>query len=123
MGFGWRMAAAAAATALMLGSAAQAADLDVGPESDQYGYQEPSGEYGYQEPSREYGRIEEAPVEPRRRWREWRFHDRPVAEGRVWSRPALARPAWSYGGECRVIIKERVNPWGERVVREIRRCD
>jgi hypothetical protein len=114
MGFGWRMAAAAAATALMLGSAAQAADLDVVPESDQYGYQEPSGEYGS---------IEEAPVEPRRRWREWRFHDRPVAEGRVWSRPALARPAWSYGGECRVIIKERVNPWGERVVREIRRCD
>ena len=46
--------------------------------------------------------------------------------------PAYARPAfWGHGGyarpvfgeECRVIIKKRVDPWGDVVVKRISTCD
>jgi len=46
--------------------------------------------------------------------------------------PAYARPAfWGHGGyarpiygeECRVIVKKRVDPWGDVVVKRISTCD
>ena len=114
MSFGWTKVILAGATALMLGGAAHAADFDEAPYSDGYGYREQASDYG---------RVYDAPAEPRHHWHERRFYGRPVAEYRPWARPVFARPAWSRGGECRVIIKERVNRWGERVVRKIEICD
>ncbi|GEO18673.1 hypothetical protein MAE02_63690 [Microvirga aerophila] len=123
MSFGWKRAVLTGVVALVLGSAAQAADLEVIPGSTWYNQQEQISEYG---------NAYLAPAEPRQHWREGRFynhreHDRfygrHVAENRPWARPDFARPAWSHGQECRLIIKERVSPWGERVVRRIRVCD
>jgi hypothetical protein len=56
-------------------------------------------------------------------------HARPYYGGPVYPRPVhgggyYGRPAYGGGyGECRVIIKERVTPWGEIRQRRIRICD
>jgi hypothetical protein len=113
MSFGWKTSVLAGIGALTLGTAAQAADLDL-----------PNGESWYgQEQSTEYESVYEAPIQPRHHWQERHFYGRPVAEARPWERPAFARPAWSRADGCRVIVKERINPWGERVIRRIRICD
>ncbi len=49
-------------------------------------------------------------------WRERRWA--PVAEGR----PGWHRGGWDRGG-CRVIVKRRVDPWGDVRVRRIKICD
>jgi hypothetical protein len=121
MSFGWKTGILAGVAALTLVGAAQAADLDVAPGEDWYSQEQSSG----------YRRVYEAPALPRRYWQERRFYGqrdegfygRPVAEARPWNRPVFARPAWSHGDGCRVIIKERVGPWGDRDVRRIRICD
>ena len=117
-GFG---AALCAAAVFALASAAQTADLDNPIGSDNYGvHEEPSGD------------DQEAPYAQRREWRSERYYDRsrpsqyygrPVPEHPHWSRPVFARPGWGYRDECRVIVKERVNRWGERVIGQIQVCD
>jgi hypothetical protein len=57
------------------------------------------------------------------RYVEERVHDRPVPGWRPWSRPVAARPWQGPGEDCRLIIKRRVNPWGEISVRRIQVCD
>lgn len=53
---------------------------------------------------------------------ERRFVGRPVPEWGYAGRPVAMRP-WRHGEECRLIVKRRINPWGEMVVRRIRICD
>jgi hypothetical protein len=38
-------------------------------------------------------------------------------------RPVAMAPRWRHHEDCRLIIKRRVDPWGEIVVRRIRICD
>ena len=45
------------------------------------------------------------------------YDERPVVERRV------VRRSWDDDGDCRVIIKRRVNAYGETVVRRTRVCD
>jgi hypothetical protein len=49
------------------------------------------------------------------------YHGIPVVERRHWQRPVFAGPHRDYRDTCRIIIKDRVNRWGElvRVRREI----
>ncbi|HEX2554286.1 MAG TPA: hypothetical protein VHL98_11325 [Microvirga sp.] len=116
-----------AAAALALGGAAQATEVNisisagrqvasydgdgsgysqVGYYGDGYGYgerryiQAPS-RYGYHDGDRYYGR--------------------PVPERPSWHRPVAGRPHWAHD-DCRLIIKKRVNAWGEVTVTRIRRC-
>ena len=42
--------------------------------------------------------------------------------GPAYERPVYGRPV--YGGEdCRVVVKQRVNRWGEMIVKRVRICD
>lgn len=65
------------------------------------------------------GWIERAPqyVEERR------FVGRPVPEWGYSGRPVATRPWGRHGEDCRLIVKRRVNPWGEVVVRRVRICE
>ncbi|MEZ0168058.1 hypothetical protein [Microvirga sp. TS319] len=68
------------------------------------------------------------------RFREERFERGPryVEEEQVYGRPGprwhrpgypvAVRPWWG-GEDCRLIIKRRINPWGEVIERRIRICD
>jgi len=98
---------AVAVSALALSAAAL---LSTGPAQAQwgmgYGW---GGGYGYGRP---YG------------------YGHPYAYGRsYYARPAYGVPVYGgpvyggYGDDCRVIIKRRVNQWGDIVVRRIRVCD
>ncbi|EIM26876.1 hypothetical protein [Microvirga lotononidis] len=63
-------------------------------------------------------RIERGP----RYVEEERIDGRP---GPGWHRPSYpvaARPWWR-GEDCRLIIKRRMNPWGEVIERRVRVCD
>lgn len=62
----------------------------------------------------------------RRHWRERRFYGRPVYEGPVYGRPVYGRPVYGrpvYRGGCRVIVKRRIDEWGDVTVRRLRVCD
>lgn len=105
---------------LSLGSAARAADYDGTYLSDQYRVRHESAERG--DPAHDEGR---------RIWRHGphdagrspdRYYGRPVPEHSRWARPVFARPGWGDRDECRVIIKERVNRWGERITRRTQIC-
>lgn len=109
-----------AAAALAFAAAAQAADITISiaverdahrwvaydgdDDGERRSIQAP-GRSGYHDDHRYYGR----PVPERPHW------DRPH-----WQRPVAARPHWD--DDCRLIIKKRVNPWGEVTVTRIRRC-
>jgi hypothetical protein len=121
---------AVAVAALMISGAAQAGDLSFSVTSaygayrqvqyervgsrfhddDGFGerrYVREHRDYGYRDPDRYYGR----PVRDRDHWDRHRWH-RPIAD----------RPHWRDGEDCTVIIKKRVNEWGDRVVTRIKRC-
>jgi len=75
--------------------------------------------YEDRDPDRFYGR-------PVPEWRGDRPHRGeyrgiPVVERHEWHRPIFSGPRWGYRDSCRIIIKERVNRWGEvvRVRREV----
>ena len=77
-------------------------------------------------------RIVERPVFEERRAvepaYETRVIERPVRPRPVfYSGPASGRPVYGrpvYGGEdCRVVVKQRVNRWGEMIVKRVRICD
>ncbi len=48
-------------------------------------------------------------------------------ERRHWNRVSEGRHGWGHGGwghgGCRVIVKRRVNPWGDVIVKRIKTCD
>src|SRR5690349_15163318 len=100
---------------LSLGSvsaSAQAADYDVGSEQPQYqeryGYE---GRHGYRDEFRQGPFVDRS------------YHHRAYPEWRgAWGRP-VARPWWRHADDCRLIIKRRVNPWGEVTTRRIEVCD
>ena len=129
MDFGWRRIVLGAVTALALGSAAQASEVNITirtndrlPQrvADYHGdlferrqYSWTEHRYEYRDPDRYYGR-------PVPEWREgWPRHGgyrgMPVAERHEWHRPVFAGPRWRHQGGCKIIINERVNRWGERV--------
>jgi hypothetical protein len=92
----------AAFAALALGGVAQAGEFDSGWGSDRGGFTRPDrGGYGG------------------RHWDDGRYYGRPVH--RPW-RPVFAGPRWGWHDDCRLIVKRRVNPWGDVVVRRIRVC-
>ena len=113
---------------LALGGAAKAADISISIHAPGAGFRQVAdwdggGYYGG-------GRREvERYVEERRGGRGYGYghgYDddgyRSWPERRSWSRPVSVRPAWGHE-ECRVIIKRRVNPWGDVVVKRIKICD
>ncbi len=56
-----------------------------------------------------------------------RYYGRPVRERphwdrHPWHRPVGGRPHWRDDEECRIIIKRRVNAWGDLVERRIKVC-
>lgn len=63
-------------------------------------------------------RIERGP----RYVEEERIDGRPGPGWRRLGYPIAARPWWK-GEDCRLIIKRRMNPWGEVIERRIRVCD
>ena len=114
--------------ALLATAPAQASDLD-----DDFGpsYHRPRVErqvtittvtrrYGYDRPV--YGRpvYDDDDDEPgfRRRYFEPRHIVQPVFDGR----PVYGRPVFDDHDDCRVIIKKRVNAWGDVAIKRIKRC-
>jgi hypothetical protein len=51
-----------------------------------------------------------------------RHHERRYAQPVFYGRPVYGRPVFDHD-ECRVIIKKRVNAWGDVVIKRIKRCD
>ncbi len=120
-----RKAVLGAVAALALGSVAQAADFNITVRMGEYGSHHrfvdgDDGEDGFDDRLRRPGRVEQ-----RERFRDSDIrsrHDRdwPPAMGR----PVFARPGWGrHFEECRVIVKRRMDRWGDVVVRRIRICD
>jgi hypothetical protein len=99
-----------ATTALMLGGAVQASEVNISISSDRGSYRSVGyygDDYGYGE--RRYIR---APSD-------YGYHH----GDRYYGRPVAARPHWYGHDDCRLIIKKRVDPWGNMVVTRIKRCD
>jgi hypothetical protein len=67
--------------------------------------------------------FREEPAYLRPRYVEERVYGRPLPDWRHRSRPVGARSWQGSGEDCRVIVKRRVNPWGESTVRRIEVCD
>lgn len=130
MSFGLRRIALAALATLALGSAAQAAEVNITIRTDDHGTHRRVSDYGeerfagspyrrtehwyeHREPGRYYGR----PVPDWREGRPYRggYASVPVVERHHWQRPVFAGPRWAYQDTCKIIIKERVNRWGELV--------
>jgi hypothetical protein len=57
------------------------------------------------------------------RYAEERVYGRPGPGWRHRSRPVATHPGQGSGEDCRVIVKQRENPWGEITVRRIEVCD
>ena len=120
-------------TALTLGSAAL---LSAAPaRAVDFGYDE---EIGFRPPVERRVIVEERRVEERRvispgygrHFAGPPISARPVQFGYPgYSRPAFdghagyGRPVFAEGEECRVIVKKRVDPWGDVVVKRIRICN
>ncbi|HEX2135321.1 MAG TPA: hypothetical protein VHG30_05345 [Microvirga sp.] len=67
-----------------------------------------------------YGRpaFDEDEDEPRYRRRH--FEHRPYAQPVFYARPVYGRPV--FDDDCRLIVKKRVNAWGDVVIKRIKRC-
>ncbi|MBL0407393.1 hypothetical protein JKG68_26090 [Microvirga aerilata] len=130
MSYGWRKVAFAVATALTLCSAAQASEISVTVRTSDYGVPHRVADYGEEQLERRQGRRSDYRYEhrdPHRSyegsepaWREGRPHHGgyrsiPVVERHHWQRPIFAGPHRGYRETCKVIIKDRVNRWGEVV--------
>ncbi len=130
MSFGLKAIVLGAVAALTLGSAAQASEVNVTIRTDSYGVPQRIADYSgdlferrqqtrsehwseHRDPDRYYGRPVPDWKERRSQW--GRYHGVPVAEVPYWQRPVFAGPGQGYGDRCRIIIKERVNRWGEMV--------
>ena len=125
MSLGWTKSVLAAVAVLTLGSAVQASERNVAVRvADHHAYG-PVADFDTYDESR-FTRHERGDVEERfgRRHPD-RFYGRPVPDQPRWARPVFDQPRWRHRHfeECRVIVKRRVNFWGEPVVRRIRICD
>jgi hypothetical protein len=113
--------------ALALGSAARAADVDINVRAEEYGsYHRLVGDDdrdGDDDGWRRHGGFEERGERGLARER-GRFYGRPVPDWPMMGRPVYARPGWGrHEDDCRLIVKRRVNRWGDLVIRRIRVCD
>lgn len=122
--------ALSALAVLALGGAAQAADVTVTVRGDSYvrvsdhrGFE---GGYGRGFEERRYGHGRGYDDDgfrsfPERRW------NRVVETRGGWDHGRGDHGRWGHGGfgrgDCRVIIRRRVNPWGDVVVKKTRICD
>ncbi len=130
MSLGLKQAALAAVAALTFGSAAQASEVNITIRTDTYGthrrvadqdyqpfkrnqYTRSEGWYEHRDPNRYYGRP--VPEWQERRFRHGGYYGVPVAQRPHWQQPVFAGPSWGYPDTCKIIIKERVNRWGETV--------
>ena len=109
------LAVAGTFAALAFGGAAQAADLEWSVRVGDRGWNRPAADF------------EDEAFSPREVWRhEPRgprypgFEDRRLVERPYWARPVFARPGWDE--DCRIVIKRRVDPWGDVEVRRFRVC-
>jgi hypothetical protein len=101
--------------ALAAGGAAQASDIQVTVRIADRGWSGPAADVeGEDFRPREFWRHEP------RAYRRHGFEDRRIVERPHWARPIFARP-WEEE-DCRIVIKRRVDPWGDVVVRRFRVC-
>jgi hypothetical protein len=113
---------AGALASLCLATAVQAADYQEEPYAEvETRYQTQVIEVPQARPFPPHFREERTHLGPR--YVEERIYGRPVPDWRYRSRPVAARPWRGPGEDCRVIIKQRENPWGEVTVRRIEVCD
>lgn len=54
---------------------------------------------------------------------EKRFVGRPMPERGYAGRPVAMRPWWQHREDCRLMVRRRVDPWGEVIVRRVRICE
>lgn len=130
MSFGLKAVVLGAVAALTLGGAAQASEVSVMIRTNNHGALQRIADYSgelyerrqhtrsehwseHRDPDRYYGR-------PVPEWKERRSHWNgydgvPVVERPHWQRPVFVGQDWAHRDSCRIIIKERVNRWGEQV--------
>jgi hypothetical protein len=125
MRFGWIAAGLGFAAALAVGGAAQAADVQVSVRVGEPSWPRPVADYDDGEDDRFVPEAHQYRAYPGAG--PDRFDERPFERPRwrppVYARPVFGRPGWEAPEECRLIIKRRVNPWGEVVVRRIKICE
>ncbi|PVE24163.1 hypothetical protein DC522_11785 [Microvirga sp. KLBC 81] len=125
MSFGVKRVVLGVVAALTVGGATQASELSFTVPTNGYDLHQNIADYGngsferndyshrehwseHRDPGRYYGRPVPEWKERRPHW--GAYYGVPVAE-----RPVFAGPRWGYHEDCRIIIKERVNRWGETV--------
>jgi len=117
-----KIALAGALASLCLATAVQAADYREEPYAEvETRYQTQVIEVPQARPFPPHFREERTHLGPR--YVEERIYGRPVPDWRYRSRPVAARPWRGPGEDCRLIVKQRENPWGEVTVRRIEVCD
>jgi hypothetical protein len=115
---GLKSVALAGLAALGLGSAAQASELSITISGGGFGVHRPVADYDSDERfggrrHREHDRFEHREPD--------RFYGRPVPEWRDrpsrWDRPHGVRVVQRHGWaeDCRIVVRDRFNRWGERV--------
>lgn len=127
MSFRWNKVVLGTLAALALGSAAQASEVTVTVRTNDSDWPQRIADYGGERFGRGYGENRYEHRDPDRyygrpvpEWRERRHHHSahrsiPVVERHEWHRPVFAEPRWGYRENCKIIIKERINRWGEEV--------
>jgi hypothetical protein len=130
MSFGLKAVVLGAVAALTLGGAAQASEISVTIRTNNHGapqriadrsgellerHQHTRSEHWseHRDPDHYYGRPVPEWKERRSYWNG--YSGVPVVEQPHWQRPVFAGPGWGHRDSCRIIIKERVNRWGEQV--------
>ncbi len=105
---------------LCLAASAQAADYETAPYE---GVETESRREIYEAPPVVTERFREERVERGPRYvEEERIYGRPGPGWRSSGYPVAVRPWWR-GEDCRLIIRRRMNPWGEVTERRVRVCD
>jgi hypothetical protein len=130
MSFGLKAVVLGAVAALTLGSAAQASEASVTIRTNDHGALQRIADYSgelferrqhtrsehwseHRDPGRYSGRSVPERKERRSHWNGYSgVH---VVERPHWQRPVFAGSGWGHRDRCRIIIKERVNRWGEQV--------
>ena len=90
-----------------LGGAAEAQQIDIRITASNGAYTPIGSGYDYREPGRYYGR----PVPERGYW-----------GGYGYGRPVAVQPHWGRRHDCRTIVKQKVTPWGQVVVKQKEVC-
>jgi hypothetical protein len=125
MSFGLKQIALAGLATLVIGTSAQATDVNVTIHAGGYGAPQRIADYSGEFLEHRQHRYRDERYERRGPARsferdvpEWR-HGRPYGHGYheipVGRRPVFAEPHRGYRPPCRIIITERVNRWGDKV--------